>query len=254
MCLIVFAWRQRADYPLVVAANRDEFYDRPTLAADFWEDHPEILGGRDLKEKGTWLGITRKGRFAALTNYRDPRHVKADAPSRGWLVRDFLTGWKGAAEYLEDLQKEGRRYNGFSLVLGDEDDLYYYSNRGSAPFLLPPGIYGLSNNLLDSPWPKVIKAKDEFRRVVTRAGCLHTEDLFALLADRSRPGDEELPDTGVGREWERILATIFIASPIYGTRSSTVVFKDRRNRIHFEERQYAGGDGFWMSTGFVLEN
>ncbi|MDI9570189.1 MAG: NRDE family protein [Pseudomonadota bacterium] len=254
MCLILLAWRRHPDYPLVVAANRDEFYERPTLAADFWEDQPGILGGRDLKEKGTWLGITRKGRFAALTNYRDPLRNKEDAPSRGWLVRDFLAGREGAAEYLGNLKEEADRYNGFSLILGDAEELHYYSNRGGAPVVLPPGIYGLSNHLLDSPWPKVIKAREGLRRVTSRAGRLHPEDLFALLADRSRPADEELPDTGVGREWERILASIFIASPIYGTRSSTVILKDRRNRIRFEERQYAGGDGFWMSTVFVLEN
>ncbi len=159
MCLIVFAWRQHPDFPLIVAANRDEFYERPTLAADFWADHPEVLGGRDLKEMGTWLGITRKGRFAALTNYRDPLHVRADAPSRGWLVRDFLTGERGAEDYLARLRDRGAAYNGFSLILGDAAGLYYYSNRGEeGPAALAPGVYGLSNHLLDTPWPKVRRA------------------------------------------------------------------------------------------------
>ncbi len=253
MCLILFAWRQRDDFPLVVAANRDEFYARPTQAADFWDDHPEILGGRDLKERGTWLGVTRKGRFAALTNYRDPRSIKPDAPSRGWLVRDFLLGAESAQDYLAGLEKESARYNGFSLVLGDPEGLHYYSNRGGGPVSLPPGVYGLSNHLLDTPWPKVRRARERFRRVVTAEKSRpRTEALFAVLADRRRPGDDELPDTGIGLEWERLLAAIFIVSPIYGTRSSTVLIRDSRNRILFVERQFNNGREPWLTARFAI--
>jgi len=251
MCLIVFAWRQRPDFPFIVAANRDEFYDRPTLAADFWEDYPEVLGGRDLKEQGTWLGITRQGRFAALTNYRDPRNVKEEAPSRGWLVRDFLTGGETAGEYLSRLEKEGSRYNGFSIVLGDAGELHYYSNRGGPPISLPPGVYGLSNHLLDTPWPKVRRVREGFLRVVNGDGPLEAEVFFALLGDRRQAPDGELPDTGIGLEWERLLSAIFIVSPIYGTRSSTVLIRDEAGGIMFAERQFNNGPEPWMTARFA---
>jgi len=253
MCLIVFAWRHREDYPLIVAANRDEFYDRPTLAADFWDDCPDVLGGRDLKEKGTWLGVTRQGRFAALTNYRDPQNIRPDAPSRGWLVRDYLLGAESAPDYLAKLEKEGAHYNGFSLVAGDGEGLYYYSNRGGGPVSLPPGVYGLSNHLLDTPWPKVRRARERFRRIVAAGkNRPRVEALFAVLADGHRPGDEELPDTGIGMEWERLLASIFIVSPIYGTRSSTVLIRNNNNRMLFVERQFNNGSEPWMTARVTL--
>jgi uncharacterized protein with NRDE domain len=253
MCLIILSWRAHPDFPLILAANRDEFYERPSLPADFWPDYPDILGGRDLKEGGTWFGITRKGRLAALTNYRDPLSVKADAPSRGWLVRDFLTGNDRPGEYLSRLQKESPRYNGFSLILGDDSGLYYFSNRGNGGITpLSPGIHGLSNHLLDTPWPKVRKAKESFRRVVKTKGRPGSDDLFAVLADSARPEDRDLPDTGIGLEWERILSSIYIASPVYGTRSSTVLMIDRFGRVLFEDRQFNEGNGVWMTARFAF--
>ena len=253
MCLIILSWRTRSDFPLILAANRDEFYDRPSLPADFWSDHPGILGGRDLKEGGTWMGITKKGRLAALTNYRDPLSVKVNAPSRGWLVRDFLTGNDRPGDYLGRLQKEAPRYNGFSLILGDASGLYYLSNRGGGGVnQLSPGIYGLSNHLLDTPWPKVVKAGENFRKVMEGKGRPRSEDFFDLLADPLRPEDRELPDTGIGLEWERILSTVFIASPVYGTRSSTVLMIDRLGRVLFEERQFNGNSGAWMTARFAF--
>jgi uncharacterized protein with NRDE domain len=251
MCLIILSWRTRTDFPLILAANRDEFYDRPSLPADFWPDHPDILGGRDLKEGGTWLGITRKGRIAALTNYRDPLSVRANAPSRGWLVRDFLTGDDRPGDYLERLQKEAPRYNGFSVLLGDDSGLYYFSNRGGGGVTpLSPGIHGLSNHLLDTPWPKVGKARESFRSVVAGKSRPRSEDLFDLLTDSSRPEDSDLPETGIGLEWERILSSVFIASPVYGTRSSTVLMIDRFGRVRFEDRQFNGNGGAWMTARF----
>ncbi|MCX5826553.1 MAG: NRDE family protein [Deltaproteobacteria bacterium] len=251
MCLIILSWRTRSDFPLILAANRDEFYDRPSLPADFWQDRPDILGGRDLKEGGTWLGITKKGRLAALTNYRDPLSVKVNAPSRGWLVKGFLAGDDRPGEYLDRLQKEASRYNGFSLILGDDSGLYYLSNRGGGGVTqLSPGIHGLSNHLLDTPWPKVGKARENFRKVVEGKGRPRSEDLFDLLADPLRSEDRELPDTGIGLEWERILSSVFIASPVYGTRSSTVLMIDHLGRVLFEERQFNGNDGAWMTARF----
>ncbi|MFA6411752.1 MAG: NRDE family protein [Syntrophales bacterium] len=253
MCLIILCWQTRTDFPLILAANRDEFYDRPSLPADFWPDRPDILGGRDLKEGGTWMGITKKGRLAALTNYRDPLSVKVSAPSRGWLVRDFLAGNDRPGEYLDRLQKEAPQYNGFSLILGDDSGLYYLSNRGGGGVTqLSPGIHGLSNHLLDTPWPKVVKARENLLKVVEGKGRPRSEDLFELLADPSRPEDRDLPDTGIGLEWERILSSVFIASPVYGTRSSTVLMIDRLGRVHFEDRQFNGSAGAWMTSRFAF--
>ena len=249
MCLILFAYQSHPLYPLVLAANRDEFYERPSAPAAFWEDRPDVLAGRDLKEGGTWLGITKRGRLAALTNYRDPLSVRPDAPSRGWLVRNFLCGKESTARYLKDLSARAGRYNGFSLILGDVFNLHFFSNRdGSSP--LAPGLYGLSNRLLDTDWPKVRRGKGRLAALLSQAERPDPEALFSLLADRDRPEDGELPDTGIGLEWERILSSIFIASPVYGTRSSSILMVDRRRRATFWERVFNGGDEPWMTAKF----
>ena len=155
MCLILFAYRSLPDYRLVLAANRDEFYDRPTRHVAFWDDAPEILAGRDLKAGGTWMGITKKGRFAAITNYRDSGMTIENAPSRGDLVKDFLIGKSRPHDYLESLQNKGQDYNGFNLIIGDGNELFYYSNRDGNIHNIEPGVHGLSNHLLNTPWPKV---------------------------------------------------------------------------------------------------
>ena len=197
MCLILFAWKIHEGFPLVLAANRDEFYERPTAPADFWDEAPHVLAGRDLKEGGTWLGITRKGRLAALTNYRDPTTLKKDAPTRGRLVSDYLLGDETPRAYLDRVASAAARYNGFSLIVGGPAELLYFSNRGEQ-IRLSPGTYGLSNRLLDTPWPKVERGKMALSGVLKRKGVPSEEALFALLADRSRPPDESLPETGVG--------------------------------------------------------
>jgi uncharacterized protein with NRDE domain len=249
MCLILFAYKTHPFFDLVLAANRDEFYDRPSSPAAFWEDRPDVLAGRDLKEGGTWLGVTKKGRLAALTNYRDPRSVRPDAPSRGWLVRNFLCGKESPNRYLRELSARADRYNGFNMILGDVSGLHFYSNRdGSSP--LAPGLYGLSNRLLDTDWPKVRRGKARLASLLSQAERPDPEDLFSLLADPSRPEDGDLPNTGIGLEWERILSSIFIASPVYGTRSSTVLTVDRRRRVTFMERVFNGGDEPWMTAKF----
>ncbi len=240
MCLILFSYKQHPVYPLVFAANRDEFYDRPSAPASFWEDRPDLLGGRDLKEGGTWFGITRKGRMAALTNYRDPVSAKLQAPSRGWLVRDFLCGSEDADIFLKKLVKQADRYNGFSVILGDPFCLYYYSNRNGA-IELKPGLYGLSNALLNTPWPKVERGKLRLGSLLSQTGDPLQEDLFSILKDQTRPEDGQLPDTGIGLEWERILSAMFITSPVYGTRSSSLLLVDRKRHVTFIERTYNGG-------------
>ncbi len=219
MCLILVAWQAHPDYPLVVAANRDEFYARRTASADFWPDQPQILAGRDLEAGGTWLGISRNARFAALTNYRDPASHKPQAPSRGKLVADFLAGKNSIDAYLDTLQAD--EYNGFNLLLGDGKQLVAFSNISMQRHLLSPGVYGLSNALLDTPWPKVGAGKTALENALT---ALPDETaLFHLLRDATLHPDAALPVTGVSLKWERLLSAAFIRSPDYGTRCSTVI-------------------------------
>jgi uncharacterized protein with NRDE domain len=249
MCLILFAWKMHENFPLILTANRDEFYERPTAPAAFWEDAPGLLAGRDLRERGTWLGITRKGRLAALTNYRDPATLKDGAPSRGKLVSDFLRGRRTPEAYFHWLSPRAARYNGFSLLVGNPDELYFFSNRGAQVRLLP-GIHGTSNHLLDTPWPKVERGKQALGELLGRGKAPSPEALLDLLADRSRPPDDRLPATGVGLEWERILSPLFIESPVYGTRSSTVLIIDRKGRVTFVERVFNGDANPWMTSRF----
>jgi len=249
MCLILFAYKVHPAYPLILAANRDEFYERPSTPADFWSRHPQVLAGIDLKEKGTWLGVTKGGKFAAITNYRDPASWKEAAPSRGGLVSGYLTGSLPAETYLKRLSARAARYNGFNLLLGDTRDIFVYSNRGSLQ-KITPGIYGLSNRLLDTPWPKVRRGKKLLKAALDKKGAELEEALFGLLADRRVPPDDQLPETGVNLEWERMLSPMFIASPVYGTRSSTILLIGRNKRIKFMEKVYDGEKEPWMVSRF----
>lgn len=225
MCLIVFAWKVIPACPLLAAANRDEFFDRPAQAADWWQDHPHVYAGRDLQAGGTWMGVNRRGSFAALTNIRNGEPGKADAPSRGALVANFLQGDDSALDYLRMLSTEADRYNGFNLIIGDAKAMYWYSNQGQADQRnaqpLAPGVYGLSNGLLDAPWPKVIKAKAQFGSLMCQGA--PADAYFDMLSDTTRAADFRLPQTGVSLEWERLLSPICIESPQYGTRVSTLV-------------------------------
>ncbi|MBC8179160.1 MAG: NRDE family protein [Deltaproteobacteria bacterium] len=238
MCLLLLALESHPVYKLVIAANRDEFYDRPTAPASFWDDRPDILGGRDLRAGGTWFGINKKGRVAAITNYRDPASIKSNAPSRGELVSDFLTGDEKPEEYFASLDLKARAYNGFNLLVGVKDQICWYSNRGKGTRSLIPGIYGVSNHLLDTPWPKVSRGKSSLENILLNNPITSPEVLFHMLLDRSIPDDDNLPDTGVGLEWERLLSPIFIASPNYGTRSSTILLIDQNDHVTFMERTH----------------
>mgnify|MGYP000075445351 FL=1 len=242
MCLILFSYQTHPAYRLILAANRDEFYDRPTDALAYWSDHPEVLAGRDLKGNGTWLGVSRSGRIAAITNYRDPAALMPDAPSRGILIRDYLVGDSSPQDYLEAVSKIGQRYNGFNLIAGDIAGLYYTSNRSSGVQQLGTGFYGISNHLIDTAWPKVRRGKALLQDQFNGGQELNVEKIFGILADRLQPADAELPETGVGLEWERILAPMFIVSPDYGTRSSSVVLFDRSGQITFWERTFVKTD------------
>lgn len=256
MCLILLAYRVHPRYPLILAANRDEFYQRPTVPAAFWESEPHLLAGRDLKSGGTWLGISRTGRIAALTNFRDPRNVRDNAPSRGGLVSDFLRGNMPSAEYLQILRQRSQDYNGFNLLFGDQENLFVYSNRGEVPPLLPPGIHGLSNHLLDTPWPKVTRGKKALAEILAHGKQPVVEEIFTLLADQSLPDDSLLPDTGVGLETERLLAPLFISGPTYGTRSSTLIMIDENALVTFSERTYQrkSGQNTTATYHFTIED
>ena len=238
MCLILFSYLTHPAYPLILAANRDEFYDRPTSALAYWSDHPEVLAGRDLKGNGTWLGVNRTGRLAAVTNFRDPAALVPDAPSRGILIRDYLLGNSSPRDYLDAVSKIGQRYNGFNLIAGDTGGLYYTSNRSAGVQQLMPGIYGISNHLIDTAWPKVQRGKALLGDQFNGRQKINAEKILDILADRLQPANAELPETGVGLEWERILAPMFIISPDYGTRSSSVVLFDRSGEITFWERTF----------------
>jgi uncharacterized protein with NRDE domain len=239
MCLILLAWQVHPDYPLIVAANRDEFFARPTAPAAFWPEAPEVLAGRDLQAGGTWLGITRSSRFAALTNYRDPAQNR-HSPSRGRLAADFLIGNATPQNYLACIAASGVRYNGYNLLLGDGQSLWWATNVAGerAVRALPPGIYGLSNDQLDTPWPKVGAGKTALRRAIDALP--DDRPLFHLLRDDFIHPDEHLPSTGVSQAWERLLSAAFVRSPSYGTRSSTVIYQHKNGWVTFDEQT-------WMS-------
>ena len=237
MCLILVAWQTRPDYPLVVAANRDEFHARPSAPAAPWAEDPRVLGGRDLEAGGTWLGVRDDGRFAAVTNVREPGAAKGPA-SRGELPRDYLLGDRPPGEFAAGV--EGGRYSGFNLLLADAGGLWYLSNRDGAPRRLEPGIYGLSNHRLDTPWPKLVTARAGFRAAL--AGLPDREPCFRILAGRETVPDRELPATGLAPEWERRLSAVFVQSPTYGTRAGTVLARAADGRLRLEERRF-GPDG-----------
>lgn len=237
MCLIFIALKHHPKYKLIVAANRDEFYARKTAAASFWQDHPDILGGRDLEAMGTWLGMTRQGRICMVTNFRDLRNIKSNAPSRGHLVTEFLLEKNAAETFLSKLQPHARRYNGFSLIAGTVDELFYLSNYKEGIIQLNSGLFGLSNHLLETPWPKVEKGKRAIQDLL-KAQLVNRDDLFDVLSDETIGPDDLLPDTGVGLERERMLSPAFIKSPKYGTRCSTVVMVDYNDNVVFHERVY----------------
>ena len=245
MCLIVVGWRVHSEFPLIVAANRDEFYARPTAFADYWPESPDVIGGRDLEAGGTWLGITRDGRFAAVTNVREPGAAKG-RHSRGRLTHAFLTGRQSAAEYVAQLSRDD--YSGFNLLVGDAQSLWYCSNRSALPRQLGPGIHGLSNHLLDSPWPKLLTARQGFEQAIAKLP--DRAALFSVLADDEIVPDGELPNTGVPLEWERLLSAIFVHSEEYGTRASTVLSLSNDGRIVFEERSF-GPEGRALQSSVI---
>lgn len=242
MCLIALAVGCHPRYPLVLAGNRDEFHRRAAVPAHRWPDAPALFGGRDQEKGGTWLGVSNRGALAVITNYRDPsRPRNASAPSRGELVAGFLRNARETApDFLGHWARPGGPHEGFNLIAADHSGVWYGSNRGAAPRRLGPGVHGLSNHLLGTPWPKVRHLTEAMTAALgATPDELSDEALFTALRDRTVPDDAQLPDTGVGLDWERRLAPAFIVSPDYGTRCSTLVKVSRDGLVHIEERTYS---------------
>jgi uncharacterized protein with NRDE domain len=255
MCLIVLSLRQHPIYKLILAANRDEFYARKTAPASFWPDHNNILGGRDLEVMrpdgtcGTWMGMTTSGKIAMVTNYRDFKNLKTIAPSRGHLVTDFLIGDVDAESYLKEIEPTKNNYNGFNLILGDVDSLFYLSNYKEGIDHLAGGLHGLSNHLLESPWPKVLLAKSKIEPILKKSA-IDPKELFEIMRDESRAADDTLPHTGIGLERERALSSMFIKTDGYGSRCSTVVMVTKTGGVSFIERTYHVQDFTFTEKNF----
>ena len=236
MCLILFALQQHEDYPLVVIANRDEYYARPTQAAQWWPDITDIFAGRDLQAQGTWMGVNKNGRFAAVTNVREPGNVSPARLSRGNLTREYLASNDPAETFLESVESTAGDYAGFNLIIGDSSGLFFYSNRHPGIRCIMPGTYGVSNGLFDEAWPKLTSGKLALAaRVKTGLG---NDALMRILTDHTTAEDEALPETGVPLDMERMLSSRFIRSDDYGTRACSIVKFDRRGQITFVEQNY----------------
>ena len=236
MCLIVFAWKATPEYRLVLAANRDEFHQRPAQKLHWWPDSPGVLAGRDLQAGGTWLAAGQSGRVATVTNYREFKESRSGLRSRGELVSNFVRGNDSAVDFCSTL--DGERYAGFSLLTTDGEELCHVSNRGDAVSRLEPGIYGLSNASLDTPWPKLLRTREALTGLIN-SGRIDESALFRLMADRTPAADADLENVDLPFEQARALTAPFILSPDYGTRCTTIVLWDHRNRIFLAERSFA---------------
>ncbi len=261
MCLVAFAYRTDPRYDLVLIANRDEFFNRPAEPAHFWpgsgKDTPQVLAGKDIQGGGTWMGVTRDGRFALLTNFRDPSRIRTNVKSRGLLVSDFLKSNLPAREYLESVRSHVGDYNDFNLVAGSPEGVFYLSTRASElgetnkVQEIKPGVYGVSNHLFETPWPKVVRARNELEKALKQSFTDENslkEKLFKILADPTQALNEHLPETGVGLEKERALSSIFITMPSYGTRCSTLLLMKPNGEVDYSERSYSSDRALSPST------
>jgi len=239
MCILFIAVDQHKDYPLIIAANRDEFHQRQTEFGHWWDTTPPILAGKDLVAGGTWMGITHNGKLSALTNIRDPEKNRDQAISRGELVVNYLTGNENEQDYLAALQRTRQHYNGYNLLFGNWNNLYVYNNHLNQSQYLKAGVYGLSNASLNSPWPKTTKGMTALSAYCQSQHAINDEALFSILRDDVKAADNELPQTGVPYHWEKLLSSAFIVTPEYGTRTSTVLMIDNNHRVTWKERYFA---------------
>jgi uncharacterized protein with NRDE domain len=253
MCLLLVAHNCCAGYRLVVAANRDEFHERPTAPAARWEDLPQIAGGRDLEANGTWLAVDQRGRFATITNVRSGKPLRANARSRGLIVNDFLTGDRTPTQFSAALARYGDEYHGFNLLSYADAELVWYSNQAAAPQRLKDGIYTLSNAQLDTAWPKTERLRKGFADFIARFPAAPVEGLLEILRDGRKADHSELPDTGIGQDMERVLSSIFIEGGSYGTRCSTVILIDEAGQLTFHERRYDGSSAVSGDTRISFE-
>jgi uncharacterized protein with NRDE domain len=241
MCLLVLAWQMHPRYRLVVAANRDEFHARPAASLAKWPPPNDILAGRDLRAGGTWFAVDRQRRFGVVTNFRDLQGPRPNSPSRGQLIPRYLSSSEdGIEQWLSGLEAEAAGYSGFNLLLSENNALWYASNRAerfARP--LPPGVYGLSNELLDTPWPKLRRVRARFESWLKDSDNGSSADLFSILNDRTVvTADHELPRTGLSAEWERVLSAPFVVHPDYGTRCSTVLLLGAAGDLILAERRF----------------
>lgn len=248
MCLILFAHQPATQLPLLVLANRDEFYTRPSADAGPWDECPGLIGGRDLVSGGSWFGA-RGSRWASVTNIREGIRHSHSHRSRGWLVREYLLGSDTPQAFLAKLAGQAGEFAGFNLLLGDGEELWYGNNRGGAGRPLEPGLYGLSNHLLDTPWPKVRRGKQALAELLAGPR-LDRDRAFAILADTTRADDRALPDTGIPLELERALSAAFIIRDDYGTRCSTLLARTDDGAHLFIERRFAGSPEIWSQSEF----
>ncbi len=237
MCTILFSWKNHPRYRLIVSANRDEFYKRPSKPAAIWEENDQVVAGRDLQDQGTWMGYTKGDRFAALTNYRNFDMLKEDAPSRGGLVKDFLMCDTSPDEYIESIRERSHEYNPYNILLGTKDELWYFNNLNFEKKELKPGIYGLSNALLDDSWPKVVNGKKEFEDRISY-NPVDPHYLIDMMTSREQAPDDQLPNTGIPYGMEKGLSPLFIEIVNYGTRCSTVILSDKKG-TSFVEKSYS---------------
>ena len=250
MCLIAFAYKIHPSYPLVLVANRDEFHNRPTREMHWWKEFPQLLAGKDLKAGGTWLGMTSQGRIAAITNVREQIETTGRM-SRGTLPLQFLTETTTINQFNTRLVAQRASYPGYNLLYGTLEQLYFYSNRGASPLCLPPGIHGLSNASLNTPWPKVAKLK-KLLATQLRSDSLQPEQLINILDSTEPVPDAQLPHTGVSLAWERRLAAIRIISECYSTLSSYAILINNQGEVTLTEKQRAPQQGPLQSFKFVL--
>ncbi|MFY0678699.1 MAG: NRDE family protein [Neptuniibacter sp.] len=251
MCLMTFAYKSHPVYSFILLANRDEFYARPSLPMHFWNEQPDLLAGQDLEQGGTWLGINKQGKFTAVTNYRDGKTAKGDALSRGALTREYLCSSLPASQYLEQLQPRQGQFGDYNLLLGDASGLCYQSNREGPVRKLTPGIYGLSNALLNTPWPKLLQVRSLLSEALSQLEP-DKEQLFDIMSDPLQAEPSQLPDTGISEEWEQLLSSCFIQSSEYGTRATTVLMQKTCGETTIIEKNF-GPDGFESEQTFELK-
>ncbi len=245
-------------YSLIAVANRDEYHDRPSLPIDRWTDHPQVIAGRDLEHDGTWMGVTDSGKWSVVTNFRETRKKEIVKNSRGNLTKGFLIGDQTPHAYTSSIFSSLGSYNGFNLLAGDASSIQYVSNRqpltsSNAFAIQRPGIYGLSNHLLNTNWPKVSKGKKALQRLTSRHQAIDFATIVDLMSNRERPSDHKLPMTGVPIELERTLSPIFIETPNYGTRATSMLLvNEDSSKIQFSEATFnATGDQVTNKSFFI---